>query len=112
LNGTRPKTQPIFLLLRLRWAEVWHGFHCLRLNHPDYKRIKKFAAGLPRIYGVLNFDTRSAAIWGEMTAAANGPLPLRDSLIAAIARSRGRRIVTRDTTPFERMGCKVVNPWK
>ena len=39
-------------------------------------------------------------------------LPLRDSLIAAIARSRGHRIVTRDTTPFERMGCKVVDPWK
>jgi len=40
-----------------------------------------------------------------------GPLPLRDSLIAAIARSRGHRIVTRDTTPFERMGCKVIDPW-
>jgi predicted nucleic acid-binding protein len=38
-------------------------------------------------------------------------LPLRDSLIAAIARSRGYRIVTRDVVPFERLGCKVVNPW-
>jgi predicted nucleic acid-binding protein len=43
---------------------------------------------------------------------ANGPLPLRDSLIAAIVRARGCRIVTRDTAPFERMGCKVVDPWK
>ncbi len=47
-----------------------------------------------------------------MTAQANGPLPLRDSLIAAIVRSRGHRIVTRDTKPFERLGCKVVDPWK
>ena len=93
-------------------AEVWHGFHCLPPNHPDYNSIKRFATDLPRKYRVLNFDTRAAAIWGEMTAQANGPLPLRDSLIAAIVRSRGHRIVTRDTTPFERMGCKVVNPWK
>lgn len=93
-------------------AEVWHGFHCLEPSHPDYDRIKKFATDLPRKYRVLNFDARAAAIWGELTAQANGPLPLRDSLIAAIVRSRGQRIVTRDTAPFERMGCKVVDPWK
>lgn len=93
-------------------AEVWHGFHCLEPRHPDYERIKRFATDLPRKYRVLNFDTRAAAIWGEMTAQASGPLPLRDSLIAAIVRSRGQRIVTRDTAPFERMGCKVVDPWK
>jgi predicted nucleic acid-binding protein len=93
-------------------AEVWYGFHSLRPNHPDYDRIKKFATDLPRKYRVLNFDVRAAALWGELTAAAKGPLPLRDSLIAAIARSRGHRIVTRDTAPFERMGCKVIDPWK
>ena len=93
-------------------AEVWHGFHCLEPNHPDYDRIKKFATDLPRKYRVLNFDTRAAAIGGEMNAHANGPLPLRDSLIAATVRSRSYRIVTRGATPFERMGCKVINPWK
>ena len=46
-----------------------------------------------------------------MTAQAGGPLPLRDSFIAAIVRSRGQRIVTRDTAPFERMGYKVVDSW-
>ena len=93
-------------------AEVWHGFHNLPPNHPDYDRIKIFATDLPRKYRVLNFDARAAAIWGELTAQASGPLPLRDSLIAAIVRSRGYRIVTRDAMPFERMGCKVLNPWK
>jgi toxin FitB len=93
-------------------AEVWHGFHSLPPNHPDYDSIKRFATDLPGRYRILNFDTRAAAIWGEMTAQAAGPLPLRDSLIAAIVRSRGYRIVTRDATPFERMGCKVVSPWK
>ena len=61
---------------------------------------------------MLNFDSRAAAIWGELAARASGPLPLRDSLIAAIVRSRGYRIVTRDTKPFDRLGCKVINPWK
>ena len=93
-------------------AEVWRGFHGLPPNHPDYDSIKRFATDIPRKYRVLNFDARAAAIWGELTAQANGPLPLRDSFIAAIARSRGHRIVTRDTKPFERMGCKVVDPWK
>lgn len=93
-------------------AEVWHGFHYLEPNHPDYKRIKIFATELPRQYRVLNFDTRAAAIWGELTANASGPLPLRDSFIGAIARSRGYQIVTRDIAPFERMGCKVLNPWQ
>lgn len=93
-------------------AEVWHGFHCLQPSHPDYEHIKVFASNLPHRFRILNFDTRAAAIWGELTAQATGPLPLRDSFIAAIVRSRGYRIVTRDAEPFERMGCKVVNPWK
>jgi len=93
-------------------AEVWHGFHSLPPDHPDYNGIKSFATELSRKFRILNFDTRAAVIWGEMTAQATGPLPLRDSFIAAIVRSRGYRIVTRDATPFERMGCKVISPWK
>ena len=92
-------------------AEVWHGFHCLPPNHADYDSIKRFATDQPRKYRVLNFDARAAAIWGELTAQANGTLPLGDSFIAAITRARGHHIVTRDTVPFERLGCKVVNPW-
>jgi predicted nucleic acid-binding protein len=32
--------------------------------------------------------------------------------IGAIARSRGFPVVTRDVAPFERMGCKALNPWQ
>jgi len=85
-------------------------FPLLEPSHRDYRRIKAFAFELPRKFRVLNFDSRAAAIWGEMAADAHGPLPLRDSFIAAIVRSRGYRIVTRDATPFKRMGCKVVDP--
>ncbi len=92
-------------------AEVWQGFHGLPTNHTDYASIKAFANDLPRRYRVLNFDARAAAIWGRLTAEVARPLPLRDSFIAAIARSRGFSVVTRDAEPFERAGCKVINPW-
>ncbi len=92
-------------------AEVWQGFHKLEPNHSDYNRIKAIAMDLPRTYRVLNFDLRAAAIWGEFTAKASA-FPLRDSFIGAIARSRGYHVVTRDVAPFERMGCKVLNPWQ
>jgi predicted nucleic acid-binding protein len=93
-------------------GEVWHGFHRLPPEHADYDSIKRFATNLTRTYNVLNFDTRAATIWGELTASASGLLPLRDSFIGAIARSRGYHVVTRDVAPFERMGCKVLNPWR
>jgi toxin FitB len=93
-------------------AEVWEGFHSLDPSHREYNRVKQFATGLEDQYRVLNFDRRAAAVWGEMVSKANGPLPLRDSFIAAIGRSRGHRIVTRDEAPFRRMGCKVINPWR
>ncbi len=92
-------------------AEVWQGFHYLEPNHRDFHRIKAIAMELPRTYRVLNFDLRAAAIWGELTVTA-GALPMRDSFIGAIARSRGCQVVTRDVGPFERMGCKVLNPWR
>lgn len=92
-------------------GEVWQGFHSLPTGHPDYASIKAFANDLARRYRVLNLDARAAAMWGRMTAEAAQPLPLRDSFIAAIARSRGFTVVTRDAGPFERAGYKVLNPW-
>jgi len=92
-------------------AEVWQGFHALPLAHPDYSKIKRFVLDLPQQYRVLNFDARAAAIWGKITAQSSAPLPLRDSLIAAIALSRGYRVATRDSGPFLRAGCKIVDPW-
>ena len=93
-------------------AEVWHGFYALKPEHPDHRQIQGFATALSQNYRVLNFDRRAAVAWGDMTAQTTGPLPLRDSFIAAIANSRGYRLVTRDAEAFERMGCKVLNPWR
>jgi len=93
-------------------GEAWFGLHRLQPNHPDYESIKRFITNLPTTYRVLKYDLRAAAIWGELTAKVSDLLPLRDSFIGAIARSRGYRVVTRDVGPFERMGRKLLNPWR
>ena len=113
LLAWRDSQDPAHLFITtISLGEVWHGFHALPPGHPDYESIKRFATDLPRTYRILNFDQRAAATWGDLTANASAPLPLRDSFIGAIARSRGYQVVTRDVAPFKRMGCKVINPWK
>ena len=103
---------PHLFITTITLGEAWLGLHRLPLNHPDYEGIKRYITNLPMTYRVLKFDLRAAAIWGDLTAKASAPLPLRDSFIGAIARSRGDQVVTRDVAPFQRMGCKVLNPWQ
>lgn len=93
-------------------GEAWLGLYRLPANHADYASIKRFIHNLPATYRILKFDLRAAAVWGELTAKASGLLPLRDSFIGAIALSRGYWVVTRDVAPFQRMGCKVLSPWR
>jgi len=60
---------------------------------------------------IFVFDEAAAMEWGRLMAAArNRPLPYEDSLIAAIARSVGLTVVTRNTRHFP--GCETVNPWE
>ena len=110
--GLMPSDPAHLFITTISVGEVWNGFHSLEPNHRDYNRVRILATNLPRKYRVLNFDLRAAVIWGELNATASAPLPLRDSFIGAIARSRGFQVVTRDVAPFERMGCKVLNPWR
>jgi toxin FitB len=59
---------------------------------------------------VLVFDEAAAVEWGRLMAEAKKhPLPYEDSLIAAIARSVGLRVVTRNLRHFP--GCETVDPW-
>jgi hypothetical protein len=58
------------------------------------------------------FDEAAAFEWGRLMAEAQArghPLPFDDSLIAAIARSMGAKVVTRDHQGF--LGCARIDPW-
>jgi predicted nucleic acid-binding protein len=60
--------------------------------------------------GLMVFDEAAAFEWGRLMAEAkNRPLPYDDSLIAAIARSVGLRVVTRNVNDFP--ACPTVDPW-
>jgi toxin FitB len=63
---------------------------------------------------VLPFDGAAADAYGELFAArrrAGRPGSMADLMIAAIARTAGASVVTRDAKDFEHDGLTVIDPW-
>jgi predicted nucleic acid-binding protein len=59
---------------------------------------------------VFVFDEAAAMEWGRLMAEAQyHPIPYEDSLIGAVARSVGLKVVTRNIKHFP--GCETVDPW-
>ncbi len=64
---------------------------------------------------ILDVDTDTAKIWGELTAAAKKKgcaVGAVDGLIAATARRHGLHIMTRNVSDFEPTGALLINPWE
>nr|WP_250648980.1 MULTISPECIES: type II toxin-antitoxin system VapC family toxin [unclassified Actinomyces] len=82
----------------------------------DHLRERLEDTVLPYFEGrVLPFDLSAATSWATMVSrarAAGRPLPVMDSLIAAVARSRGYALATRNTGDFVDTGVDLVNPWE
>jgi predicted nucleic acid-binding protein len=63
---------------------------------------------------VLSFDSDAADMYAEIAAsrrAAGKPISQFDAMIAAMARSRGAGLATRNVQDFEACGVAVINPW-
>ena len=63
---------------------------------------------------ILVFDGRAAAHFASIGAereSVGRPISQFDTMIAAIARSHGFVVATRDTRDFELCGIKLINPW-
>ena len=63
---------------------------------------------------ILTFDASAAEDYGELMAklAAEGrPMSLVDAMIAAIARTNGAALATRNTDHFARAGVPLINPF-
>ena len=63
---------------------------------------------------ILPFDSEAAREYADIAAArrsAGRPFAPADCQIAAIARSRGMAVVTRNLRDFEDIGAEVVDPW-
>ena len=65
-------------------------------------RVLPFEGGAAaRAYATVQAERRDAG----------RPIAMADAMIAAIARSRGMRVATRNVGDFEVTGVEVVNPW-
>ncbi|MHB1284671.1 MAG: PIN domain-containing protein [Metallibacterium scheffleri] len=72
--------------------------------------------GLLELFGdrVLAFDTDAARHYARLAVMARATgkgFPTPDGYIAAIAAAHGFTIATRDASPFQAVGLKVINPW-
>jgi toxin FitB len=63
---------------------------------------------------ILPFDSDAAHVFPQIAVARRAlgrPISQLDAQIAAIARSRGAKLATRNTQDFEHCGITIVNPW-
>ena len=63
---------------------------------------------------ILPFDSDAARVFPQIAAsrrASGRPITQWDAQIAAIARSRGAALATRNIGDFEHCGISVLNPW-
>ena len=63
---------------------------------------------------ILPFDSSAAIAYAEIAAGrrhAGRPIGQADAQIAAIARSRGAGLATRNVADFDGCGIEIVNPW-
>ena len=97
-------------------AEVRTGIGFL----PIGKRRRDLMEAADRAFGglfvgrVLPFDSEAARAYAEIAARrrkAGRPIVQADCQIAAIARSRGAAVVTRNVRDFEGAGVDVIDPW-
>lgn len=64
---------------------------------------------------VLPFDGEAALAYAELFAVrrrSGRPAATLDLMIAAVARSHGAGVVTRDASGFKGCGLTLINPWK
>jgi len=63
---------------------------------------------------ILPFDSEAAEAFAALAAGrrqVGRPISLADAQIAAIARSRGATLATRNVPDFEGCGVEIVDPW-
>lgn len=63
---------------------------------------------------ILPFDSEAAEEFAALAAGrrrAGQPISQADAQIAAIARSRGAELATRNVQDFEECGVPMINPW-
>ena len=98
-------------------AELRYGLALM----PPGKRRSALAVVIENMLGedfsgrILPFDSPAAVAFAEIAAErrqVGRPISQADAQIAAIARSRGAALATRNVPDFEGCGIEIVNPWR
>jgi predicted nucleic acid-binding protein len=127
-EAMRPKPDPGVLLwlashplgqfatTAINLAEIKAGLARLpfgKRRHDLEVKFDSFAAGA-FANRIFNFDAAAANAYADLVLArtrVGRPLGPFDSLIAAIAKSRGLSLATRNVGDFEGCGVEITNPW-
>ena len=97
-------------------AELRYGLALM----PPGKRRSALVAEIEDMLGeefsgrILPFDSPAAVAFAEIAAErrqTGRPISQADAQIAAIARSRGAALATRNVPDFEGCGVEIINPW-
>jgi predicted nucleic acid-binding protein len=97
-------------------AEMLYGLELI----PSGKRRDAMKAAIAKVLSrfegnMLPFDEPAAVLYAVIAAQRDRlglPISEKDAMIAAIARSRGASIATRDTNGFRDCGVPLIDPWK
>lgn len=97
-------------------AELRYGVEILPAGHRRERLAAEIESTLREDFSrrILPFDSAAARAYATIMAdrrATGRPIGQSDCQIAAIARSRGVPVATRDVTDFAGCGITVVNPW-
>ena len=97
-------------------AELRYGVEILPAGHRRERLAAEIESTLREDFSrrILPFDSAAARAYATIMAdrrAAGRPISQADCQIAAIARSRGAPVATRNVADFAGCGIKVVNPW-
>jgi toxin FitB len=99
------------------WYELLYGLELMPAGKRQDGLRKALLALRDELFAnrLLPFGETAAGILSKSMAKAkrNGiSIHLGDGQIAAIALQHGFSVATRDTSPFEAAGLKVINPWE
>jgi hypothetical protein len=104
-------------LTAINAAELWAGVAIMPVGAKKTALEDGLDALLDRLFEGrrLAFDDRAARSYAALMQKARSQglaLPLADGLIAAIASVHGFTVASRDVSPFQAAGGKVINPWE
>jgi toxin FitB len=113
--SSRPR--PSLFVTTVTRGEILYGIKLLS----DGKRRRRLWEAAQAIFNddfagqVLSFDADAADLFAEIAAhrrELGRPISQLDAMIAAMTRSRGAALATRNKSDFEHCGIQVIDPWE